>query len=120
MNQEVWRTTAGFPYEVSNLGRVRREETRRIIAQTPVQARNGIYLKVDLWRSGKRKTLKVHRLVVIAFLPRIPGKKEVNHLDLDNFNNRADNLEWCTRVENEQHKHFMEYSLEPELEAECI
>ena len=30
-------------------------------------------------------------------------KLEVNHIDGDKQNNNADNLEWCTRSENEQH-----------------
>ena len=41
------------------------------------------------------------------FIPNPDNKPEVNHLDCDNYNNYVDNLEWCTRAENEAHKYFI-------------
>ena len=55
---------------------------------------------------GSRSNLvnaKIHRLVAEAFLPRVQGKKFVNHKDGNKLNNRADNLEWCTSSENAAH-----------------
>lgn len=104
---EIWKPVDSYPYEVSNLGRVRRIGNSEPIAQTVVKKRNGIYLKVDLWRWGKRKTARVHRLVAQVFLPP-PAllQHEVNHRDLNTLNNNAENLEWASRHENEAYKRF--------------
>jgi len=47
------------------------------------------------------KSMSVHRLVAKAFHPNPdPTCTEVDHLDGNKFNNRADNLEWVTTEEN--------------------
>lgn len=61
------------------------------------------YLKVSLYKKGKRKTRYVHRLVAKAFIRNRWGKPCVNHIDGDAHNNRVENLEWCTHRENTEH-----------------
>ena len=58
------------------------------------------YKKVELAKDGKKKSLKVHRLVANAFIPKIKGKNIVNHKDFNLLNNNIDNLEWVTQREN--------------------
>ena len=64
------------------------------------------YLQISLdRRSDNYQTLYVHRLVAFAFLPK-PFDVEcdtVNHIDFDKSNNRLDNLEWVTRMQNSRH-----------------
>lgn len=108
---EIWKPIVGYEelYEVSNLGNVR--SFNRIINR-PVGAylkkgrvlragksRNG-YLTVRLVGNEGTSTLNVHRLVAQAFLDNPNGYNEVNHLDEDKTNNKADNLEWCTHKYN--------------------
>lgn len=50
-----------------------------------------------------RHDVYLHRLVAMCFLPKIEGRDEVNHIDGNKKNNRAENLEWCNRSENNLH-----------------
>lgn len=96
--EELWRDIVGYEglYEVSNLGNVRRDG--RILRP---QTRQHGYLSVWLYRVGdRRKQFSVHRLVAEAFCENPNNYSEVNHLDENKQNNRADNLEWCTRKQN--------------------
>lgn len=49
------------------------------------------------------RTQAVHRIVAKCFCPNPNGYNEVNHIDGNKLNNAADNLEWCSRVENVRH-----------------
>lgn len=106
--EEIWRDIEGYEglYQVSNLGRVKsleridemgRLRLGRILS--PVIDRYG-YLRVNLYKEGKRKTFQVHRLVGQAFIPNPEGLPQINHKDEDPSNDRADNLEWCSRSYN--------------------
>jgi hypothetical protein len=100
-------------YSVSDTGLVRNDETGEILKPFACGFENA-YLCVDLYNGsrGSRKRFKIHRLVAKAFIPRGYGpdasrRNEVNHMDTDPHNNGKDNLEWCDRLENENHKRFM-------------
>jgi hypothetical protein len=46
----------------------------------------------------------VHRLVCEAFHGPAPFAADACHLDGNKLNNRADNLQWASRLENARHK----------------
>lgn len=54
--------------------------------------------------NGKKRTFRLHRLVMMAFNPiENMDEFEVNHKDGNKLNNKLDNLEWCTSSENQLH-----------------
>jgi hypothetical protein len=64
--------------------------------------KNG-YLKIRLVNKSGRKTMFLHRLLAIQFIPNPLNKPFINHIDGNKYNNRLYNLEWCTHKENMKH-----------------
>jgi len=99
--EEVWRDIEGYEglYQVSNLGRVKSLHglSERIMKNRNV---SGGYQALLLTKNKISKNFLVHRLVAQAFIPNLEGKPEVNHINEDKTNNRVDNLEWMTHIEN--------------------
>lgn len=94
---EVWEKVEGdYCYQISSLGRFKKNGVILRGHVDPVG-----YVRVAHWRNGKRKLVYLHRLVAEAFCPR--HGTEVNHKDCDKGNNKASNLEWCSRKENMRH-----------------
>jgi len=96
---EVWMDVPGYEglYRVSNMGRVL--GLRKNTMLKPQSRRHG-YLCVWLYKDGKTEQMSVHRLVASVFCPKPYGHDEVNHINEDKTDNRAENLEWCTHFEN--------------------
>ena len=89
-------------YQVSNFGQIlslnyHRSGKPRLLK--PDTIRNG-YLKVLLYKDGKKKKFLVHRLVAEAFIPNPDNLPCVNHKDEDKTNNSVENLEWCSHEYN--------------------
>lgn len=102
---EQWKEIEGFEdYLVSSLGRVRTKKWRQPTPLIRVRLRRAHnYLTVVLRRGGKAFDKDVHRLVAMAFCPRLEGKAVVNHKNGAKLDNRAENLEWVTHKENLAH-----------------
>ena len=101
MTGEVWNVIFASPgYEVSNKGNVRNRETGHIM--TPRPTKTG-YLRVHLPVQIGRKDFYIHRLVAESFCIQPDGCNVVNHIDNNNQNNSAENLEWTTPLGNVYH-----------------
>lgn len=102
MKVEEWEAVYDFgsQYEVSNTGKVRNIDTRRILKQGTDSKG---YKTVTLSRCGYGFQKRVNILVAEAFLGGPYPGLDVHHKDGDKTNNHADNLEWCTRKENIQY-----------------
>lgn len=105
---ENWRQIEGYPcYYVSDQGRVmslRNPKNPKILKQG---VNKDGYKQVtltsgDSYGKGKKKTLRVNRLVALAFIKNdYPQKRrDVGHANSTASDNRASNLYWCTPAEN--------------------
>lgn len=109
--KEQWKQIKGNReiYEVSNLGNIRtrdREGARgyKVKGHTLAQYDNSNgYLRCGMNIDGKQKLYFVHRLVAKLFILNPDGKPYVNHKNGDKHDNSVENLEWCTKSENEKH-----------------
>ena len=115
---EIWKDVVDWEdlYEVSNLGNVRSKDRVTIGKDSKVYHFKGKNIKkqynvdkyhcVPMKQSGIKPFafLTVHRLVAKAFIPNTYNKETVNHKDFNKTNNKLENLEWATRLEQELHK----------------
>lgn len=114
---ETWKDICNFEglYQVSSLGRVKslpkRYGNQRTIRPEQVLNANldkGGYLQLVLSKNDKQFLKKVHRLVSEAFIPcSLPfvssRNPQINHLNGNKLDNRVENLEWCTPLQNKRH-----------------
>lgn len=111
---EIWKKIKEYgDYEVSNYGRVKSPD---FILKTPTgqsyikkgkilkpyKSKKG-YLYCDLRVDSKRKIVRIHRFVAMAFIPNTENKPQINHIDGNKENNNVQNLEWCSNSENQKH-----------------
>lgn len=87
-------------YAVSNKGNVKNTNTNKVLKLNQKMG----YLYAPIKVNGKSPSLRVHRLVALAFIPNDDtSKKFVNHIDGNKLNNCVENLEWITPKANVQH-----------------
>ena len=111
---EIWKDIPWYEwlYEASNYGRVksmyRKEKfkhTFRIRKEKIIKEhinKHG-YMQVLLCKNSKSKTFLAHRLILFAF--RWELKLECNHKNGVKTDNSIENLEYCSKSENQLHKY---------------
>lgn len=97
--EEQWRPIENFErYMVSNMGNIKSLRGKTKILK-PQAIHNG-YQQVSLVKDGKKYNRLVHRLVAIAWIDTDDKSKEVHHKNRIKTDNRADNLQWLSRLEH--------------------
>lgn len=114
--KELWKDIKGYEnlYRISNFGRIisldrilrKKDRWGNVInyklkgKEIKSSLNNKGYSIIRLYKNKKSKTFLLHRLVAEAFIPNPKGLLEINHKDENKDNNCVDNLEWCTRKQN--------------------
>jgi len=95
IKDEIWKKHPIYDIKVSNMGRYM---TKMGNKTSGYKSSTGYCtLKVGT------KSLLVHRLVAETFLPQSNTLLQVNHIDLNGYNNAVTNLEWITQSQNIKH-----------------
>lgn len=102
--EEIWKEVEGCDFKmlVSNYGRIisfGKVKTGRLLKTSL----NNNYPEVAVKKNGVFISKKVHRLVAFAFIPNPENKPCINHINGITTDNRVENLEWCTMLENNVH-----------------
>lgn len=100
---ELWRGVLGFEssHEVSTLGRVRSSRSGTVMA-LHTQRTGMPYQTVRLKSEGRRRTARVHVLVLEAFAGPRPAHKVACHGEAGPTDNSLRNLRWDTQQSNIQ------------------
>ena len=109
-------------YTINNIGEVRSIEryvhtygTRKFLKKSqilkPKLSQYGYYEICLIDHCGIKNNFRVSRIVAIAFIPNPENKPYVNHINGIKTDNRVENLEWVTPLENS--KHAWENGLNP-------
>ena len=98
VDEELFKSIDGYDnYLVSNFGNVKNSKTNKILK--PGTHTQG-YKQIILYKNGKSKSFKVHRLVGNAFLENPDNKPMIDHIDENKANNNIKNLRWATSKDN--------------------
>ena len=102
INEEVFLPIKNFDnYMVSNLGNVKNATTNKILKQS---ANKEGYIRLKIYKNGKRYGKYVHKLIAEAFLINDDNKPNVDHIDNNKLNNNINNLRFATHIENSRNR----------------
>lgn len=135
--EEIWKDVEGFEglYQVSNKGRLKNigHWVDRIYTKKDgTKVHDRIYIKevilklqkkhlrcinkptyagYALRKNGKYHNVLIHRLVAKAFIPNPNNYKIINHINGNGWDNRVENLEWCSYQHNDTYSDRLQKSL---------
>ena len=102
---EIWKTITYAPnYEISNLSNIKNKKTSKLITINYERLKkDNKRARPGLSHNGTIKAYYLHRIVAQHFIDNPDNLPEVNHIDGDFYNNKADNLEWISKLDNMRH-----------------
>jgi len=104
---EHWKEIFDGDYAVSMTGKIMRLTYSRGTYPgkllKPIMNPDGYHTVSLRGGDGQKRSYRVHRLVAAAFLESSPERPQINHKNGIRTDNRVENLEWCTNLENALH-----------------
>ena len=99
-NPDSWYDIPGYDgkYQVNTKGQVK-SNTKKSKGKLLSISETNNYHRVKL----NNKSVSLHRIVALTFLPNPKNLPQVNHIDGDKSNNTLKNLEWVCHSENQKH-----------------
>ena len=97
---EEWRYYKDTPYQISNLGRVKREYKNGNVSYVKGNVNYKGYLWIDTVRRPVRNRVLIHQMVAECFIDNPENKPFIDHINGDKTDNRVDNLRRATNIEN--------------------
>lgn len=102
---EVWKDIPDYEglYKASTKGRIYSYRSRKFLAEcrTGRGLKSGHYVAITLVDGeGNKKRWSIHRLAAICFIPNPNNLPCIDHLNTKPYDNRVENLRWCTYSEN--------------------
>ena len=88
-----------WSYSVTEDGQVLNKNNKTMCQWTD----NVGYKQCNLYKDGKKKYVRIHRLVAELFVPNPNNLPQVNHIDGNKLNNHYTNLEWVSNSQNTKH-----------------
>lgn len=101
---EIFKDIPGYEgkYQISNYGRIWSIKTQSYI--TPQPTSRGYNRVILVAKNGKRINERVARLVGRTFVPNPDKKPQIDHINRDNGDDRAENLRWVSSKENNRNR----------------
>lgn len=108
--KEIWKDIPSYEgyYQASTLGRIKslkywsnvqkKYYDRELILKTTKD--KGGYPYLTLSKNGVKKTVRVHKLIALTFVPNPNNYRHINHINKNKECNLPSNLEWCTQTYN--------------------
>lgn len=111
---EIWKPIPEYEgyYEASTMGRIRsvdREIAHKRYPGKLVKRKSRVlkvstltngYKAICLHKYGKKSRYKLHRIIAMTFLPNPEHLPHVDHINGLRYDNRPENLRWCTTQQN--------------------
>ena len=102
LDGEIWKDIPKYEglYKISSLGRIISSYSRRILSPIISGHKGKDYYAITLVKNGIKKRFHIHKLVALSFIPNPDRLPCIDHINTDRYDNRVENLKWCSFSQN--------------------